>query len=67
MFLQNFILNFRIPEHLKEIYSDVFSPLKTSSTDFQLLCRDSKVSGIGTGDFVFREGDEIDTDLRYFY
>ena len=49
---------------MKEIYSDVFSPLKTSSTDFQLLCRDSKVSGIGTGDFVFREGDEIDRDLR---
>ena len=49
---------------MKEIYNDVFSPLKTSSADFQLLCRDSKVSGIGTGDYVFREGDEIDRDLR---
>ena len=48
-----------------DIYDKVFRPFKLSRTDFALFTQNSKVVGIGPGDFVFSEGDTMNQDSRY--
>ena len=55
----------RIPGHLTDIYNNVFRPFKLTHSEFCFLIQDSKVLGIGPGDFVFHEGDIINQDMRY--
>ena len=56
---------YRIPGYLSDIYNDVFKPLRTSRSDFLTLIQDSKVVGIGKGEFLFSEGDAMVQDPRY--
>ena len=56
---------FRIPGYLTDIYNNVFKPLKISRPEFLSLIQESKVVGIGKGEMLFREGDDMKQDHRY--
>ena len=61
----NWSIGYRIPGYLMDIYNNVFRPYKLSRSEFALFTHNSKVVGIGPGDFVFSEGDIINQESRY--
>jgi hypothetical protein len=58
------VRTFRTPGHLTDIYNNVFRPFKLTHSEFSFFIEDSKVVGIGPGDFVFQEEDIIYQDMR---